>query len=555
MTHMTWRARTRRSLAVLVTAALGGALLTATGAVADTVGPAPTGAPGHEVTGGSAEWGVKESFRTYVSGPGGGAIELTEPARSTENGFSFAVAGGTVSGDTAEVELAGGVTFRAHNGALEVSLAELRVVLEGDEGTLYADVRSRPNSPGADPVDHPDVALGELDLSGDAALVVADDGAGPVARVTDAPVTLTADGAPAFAGFYDAGTELDPLSLELALAPSASAPVVTQHPQDLTVEEGQDAVFGAAATGTPEPSAQWQMRTDSTDEWRDVAGATGTTLVLPAVGEAEDGSEVRAVFGNGTAPDAVTAAATLTVEPAGEPGEPVWEPVVEVFAADGVTPLGEAEVTWGDSVVVRGSGFDPAGNVGGRGMPIPSDLPQGTYVVFGKFAEQWRPSQGAPSAARSVGSQRWALAREVLDQVPAGFRGAIEAQWAEVNPDGTFETTLTVVEPEDGWTVADGVLGVYTYAAGGVVNPDQELAVPLTVVDEPTEPEVPVWEPAVEVFAADGVTPLEGAEVTWGDTVGVRGAGFDAAGNVGGRGRPSPSDLPQGTYVAVGTFA
>ena len=60
MTHMTWRARARRSLAVLVTAALGGALLTATGAVADTVGPAPTGAPGHEVTGGSAEWGVKE---------------------------------------------------------------------------------------------------------------------------------------------------------------------------------------------------------------------------------------------------------------------------------------------------------------------------------------------------------------------------------------------------------------------------------------------------------------------------------------------------------------
>ena len=454
--------------------------------------------------------GGTESFRTYVSGPGGGAIELTEPARSTENGFSFAVAGGTVSGDTAEVELAGGVTFRAHNGALEVSLAELRVVLEGDEGTLYADVRSRPNSPGADPVDHPDVALGELDLSGDAALVVADDGAGPVARVTDVPVTLTADGAPAFAGFYDAGTELDPLSLELALAPSASAPVVTQHPQDLTVEEGQDAVFGAAATGTPEPSAQWQMRTDSTDEWRDVAGATGTTLVLPAVGEAEDGSEVRAVFGNGTAPDAVTAAATLTVEPAGEPGEPVWEPVVEVFAADGVTPLGEAEVTWGDSVVVRGSGFDPAGNVGGRGMPIPSDLPQGTYVVFGKFAEQWRPSQGAPSAARSVGSQRWALAREVLDQVPAGFRGAIEAQWAEVNPDGTFETTLTVAEPEGGWTVADGVLGVYTYGAGGVDNPDQELAVPLTVVDE----RVPLLE----------VSPTE--DISYGTVVTVRGTGF-----------------------------
>ena len=406
MKHTPWRARARRTLATVVAVALGGGMLTATSAAAAD--------PAYEVTGGSAHWGVKTSFRTYVTSPGAdGTVEVDEPAAATDDGFTFAATGGTVTGDTAEVELAGGVTFRAHGGALEVSLADLRVVVDGTEGTLVADVRSRANSPGADPVDHPDVALATVDLT-DAPLVV-EEGEQTVARVTGAPVTLTADGVPAFAGFYPAGEELDPLSFEVTLE-------------------------------RPEP----------------------------------------------------------------EPGEPVWEPAVEVFAADGVTPLEGAEVTWGDTVVVRGTGFDPAGNVGGRGMPIPSDLPQGTYVVFGKFAEQWRPSQGAPSSARSVGSQKWALAREVLDQVPVGFRGAIEAQWAEVGPDGSFETTLTIAEPEDGWTVADGVLGVYTYAAGGVVNPDQELAVPLTVVDE----RVPQLE----------VSPTE--NLSYGTVVTVRGTGF-----------------------------
>src|SRR5690625_2934242 len=406
MKHTPWRARARRTLATVVAVALGGGMLTATSAAAAD--------PAYEVTGGSAHWGVKTSFRTYVPSPGAdGTVEVDEPAAATDDGFTFAATGGTVTGDTAAAALAAGVTFPPHGGALEVSLADLRVVVDGTEGTLVADVRSRANSPGADPVDHPDVALATVDLT-DAPLVV-EEGEQTVARVTGAPVTLTADGVPAFAGFYPAGEELDPLSFEVTLE-------------------------------RPEP----------------------------------------------------------------EPGEPVWEPAVEVFAADGVTPPEGAEVTWGDTVVERGTGFDPAGNVGGRGMPIPSDLPQGTYVVFGMFAEQWRPSQGAPSSARSVGSQKWALAREVLDQVPVGFRGAIEAQWAEVGPDGSFETTLTIAEPEDGWTVADGVLGVYTYAAGGVVNPDQELAVPLTVVDE----RVPQLE----------VSPTE--NLSYGTVVTVRGTGF-----------------------------
>ncbi|MET4225833.1 HtaA domain-containing protein [Oerskovia enterophila] len=231
-----------------------------------------------------------------------------------------------------------------------------------------------------------------------------------------------------------------------------------------------------------------------------------------------------------------------------EPTAPVFEPAIEVFAADGVTPLGDTLVRPGDAVVVKGSGFDPAANVGGRGAPIPANLPQGTYVVFGSFADEWQPSTGAPPTARKVGPQAWALAESVLDQVPPAFQGTIRKQWVDIAEDGSFTATLTLAELE---AIEGGSYGVYTYAAGGVKNADQELSFPVSFTNAPA----PVFEPAIEVFAADGVTPLKSTLVRPGDVIVVKGSGFDPAANVGGRGAPIPANLPQGTYVVFGSFA
>ena len=345
----------------------------------------------------------------------------------------------------------------------------------------------------------------------------------------------------------------------------------------------------------------------------------------------------------------------------GEPGtEQPASASIEVFLADGVTPASGAKLKTGDTVVVKGSGYDPAANVGGRGVPIPSNLPQGTYVVFGNFADTWQPSKGAASAARSVGSQTWALAESVLDQVPSQFQSAIRAQWVDIADDGTFQATLTLKDTP----ATPGTYGVYTYPAGGVVNADQERAVALdytvapritvtaavsagasgisatvagtnfgaatgvyaaiietgtesgvtggggyaamqwvrgvaggafsVVLDAPAEKldrtetyEVLVWRqhsnpdastilaraavpitdadwdaispepasPSIDVFLADGVTSAEGVALKAGDTVVVRGSGYDPAANVGGRGVPIPANLPQGTYVVFGNFA
>ncbi|WP_101847613.1 HtaA domain-containing protein [Zhihengliuella sp. ISTPL4] len=151
------------------------------------------------------------------------------------------------------------------------------------------------------------------------------------------------------------------------------------------------------------------------------------------------------------------------------------EAAIEVFLADGITPAAGARLQAGDKIVVKGTGYDPTANVGGRGVPIPSNLPQGTYVVFGNFAATWQPSQGAPSSTRSVGAQAWALAEGVLTQVPAQYQGAIRAQWVDISPDGSFQVTLTLKDT----AATPGSYGVYTYGAGGVVNADQERSVPL----------------------------------------------------------------------------
>ena len=170
---------------------------------------------------------------------------------------------------------------------------------------------------------------------------------------------------------------------------------------------------------------------------------------------------------------------------------------IEVFLADGTTPAAGVPLKAGDEVVVRGSGYDPAANIGGRGMPIPKHLPQGTYVVFGNFASTWQPSTGAASSTRSVGSQAWALAEGVLNEVPAQYQGAIRAQWVDIAADGTFQATLTLKDA----ATTPGSYGVYTYAAGGVINADQERSVALDYGVTPA-----VTPTVKSVTAKDGLT-------------------------------------------------
>src|SRR5262249_15498237 len=60
-----------------------------------------------------------------------------------------------------------------------------------------------------------------------------------------------------------------------------SAPVVTTNPASQTVCPGS-VTFNAAATGSPAPTAQWQMSTDGGTTFSDIAGATSASYTFTA---------------------------------------------------------------------------------------------------------------------------------------------------------------------------------------------------------------------------------------------------------------------------------
>lgn len=126
---------------------------------------------------------------------------------------------------------------------------------------------------------------------------------------------------------------------------TSAAPVVISNPVDQAIVAGSTVVFTAAATGTPAPSVQWQVSTDSGLTYTDIAGATQTTY--SAVANATDnGSLYQAVFTNSEG-QTVTTAALLTVNVAVQTDTtPPDAPLVSLAqdtgasAADQITSVG-----------------------------------------------------------------------------------------------------------------------------------------------------------------------------------------------------------------------
>ncbi|WP_405496628.1 HtaA domain-containing protein [Nocardia sp. NBC_00511] len=193
-------------------------------------------------------------------------------------------------------------------------------------------------------------------------------------------------------------------------------------------------------------------------------------------------------------------------------------PSIELFAADGVTPLGAAVVHPGDRIVVRGKGFDPAANTGGLPVPVPPGVPHGTFVTFGAFSPQWRPSEGAPTAARGLAraDTAWVLSESALQRIPQApldLQRTVRKQWIPLAGDGTFTATLEVAKPAK--MPADGVYGVYTYGAAEAVNASQELATtvrfdPAPGVNTPKPSAADLVWPVAAGFADTVTGPLSG---------------------------------------------
>lgn len=161
-----------------------------------------------DVSDGTLDWGVKESFRSYIVSPvANGEIEVVDGAAENSDGsFRFAGGSGTVGDGTAELSFSGTVHFTGHDGALDVTISNPGVAIDGANASLIADVSSLGQD--GEPAEFPDVVLADLDLSGASVEPDADG----VVSVSGIPATLSDAGAPAFGGFYDAGEALDPVS-------------------------------------------------------------------------------------------------------------------------------------------------------------------------------------------------------------------------------------------------------------------------------------------------------------------------------------------------------
>lgn len=184
-------------------------------------------------------WGVRDSFRNYVRGGiANGSWELNGTSYSSD-AFNWSNGTGTFKNGKGSISFSGSVRFTGHHGILDTTIANPRLEINGNSGTLYATMNS--NDPSGKATNYGEVALLKVDLSG---LQSSSD----AVSVNGAATTLTAEGAKAFAGFYEAGKDMAPLSFSAAIN---GAKTTTKTVSETVYEgEGCDPVTGKPLAST-----------------------------------------------------------------------------------------------------------------------------------------------------------------------------------------------------------------------------------------------------------------------------------------------------------------
>ena len=215
-------------------------------------------------------------------------------------------------------------------------------------------------------------------------------------------------------------------------------------------------------------------------------------------------------------------------------------PNVTVTFEDG-TPATGATVHRGDVLLVHGSGFDPGANRGGFPLPVPPGTPNGVYVLYSGFGDNWKPSSGSDGAARKHPHDRmaWVAPAGTIDAIPSmpvDMRRSIARVSQPMAGDGSFTARIVVDPPEQ---TPGGNYGVYVYAAAGSVNPAEEFYVPIAYSSAPG-PNTPAPAKPDLVLGADvvyratdsaggGVNPRFGAGKSGQDVTFTRDTRADAA--------------------------
>ncbi|MFD7867553.1 HtaA domain-containing protein [Streptomyces sp. NPDC059783] len=205
-----------------------------------------------EIVDGTLDWGVKSSFRSYVTGPiAHGRVETTAGATATGQGYRFPDATGRFDAgkQTLTASFDGKVRFLGHeeNGsyALDLALTGLEIRAEGTKGRLVADVTAKDRATGKTSTY---TALTVADLRLPAGGLTAKNG---VVTLSAVPATLTADGAAkVFGGMYKAGEQLDALTVAVALDKHATLPSTGGTTGGTTTNSGSSTGGTVGGAGT-----------------------------------------------------------------------------------------------------------------------------------------------------------------------------------------------------------------------------------------------------------------------------------------------------------------
>lgn len=184
-------------------------------------------------------WGVKESFRSYISGSiANGTWETSDGASYATPQFHWKNGTGSVGTDLASgtVSFTGAVHFTGHDGALQFDLANPAIEFSDGSATLLLTIGATDQAQSGAPKSA-QVRAGKIDT----ASLQAD---GSAFSLKDAKVRLTSEGATAFNGQYGdyvAGDELDPITVTGSVEPGCALAVGATTP---------------SASPTPSASAQ-----------------------------------------------------------------------------------------------------------------------------------------------------------------------------------------------------------------------------------------------------------------------------------------------------------
>ncbi|MEV0220535.1 HtaA domain-containing protein [Streptomyces sp. NPDC050704] len=225
----------------------------------------PAQAASRTVQGGRLDWGIKSSFQSYVTGPiANGSFSLTGGAATVGGSqFRFHSATGTYDGTSGAFTAAfsGGVHFLGHKADdgshqldLTISRPTVRLSGNGGTGTLHVDIISKARGTGtvttSSQVPFASLSLGGIDMKG----------GGNAVQLSNLPATLTAEGAKSFAGYYEAGTALDPVSLSADVEAAAAAKPSSKPSPSPTKSKSKSGEKKGNSSAIEDGAVDWGVR-------------------------------------------------------------------------------------------------------------------------------------------------------------------------------------------------------------------------------------------------------------------------------------------------------